>query len=313
MTAPAVPATRAAIRVERASARHRWRRHARGIVLYLGSFLFVFWALAPILWVIISSISTRTELYAVPIKQWIPENPTLQNYKDILTTGPKYRGGGSMPTADLLFSGLKNSVEVAVTSAVIITILASFGGYVFARMSFPGRNMAFLAILLLVPLPFWVSLTTLYFTMAELGLLDRNLGLIIIYSALVLPLPLWMMTTFIRDLPQSLEDAAVVDGASRLRTIWDIVLPLARPGMTSVFLISALAIWNSFLIPLVFTSSQASQPLTVVLSLFVGQYEVAWEAMAAPAVLVMLPPLLLAFFFQRYLVRGMFIGGTGGE
>lgn len=313
MSVPAVPVARATARIEQTKTRRSWRRHIKAAVLYIASFFFVFWALAPILWVIISSISTRTDLYAVPIKKWIPESPTLQNYKDILTTGPKYRGGGSMPTADLLFSGLTNSVEVTLISAAVITLIASFGGYVFARMSFPGRNMAFLAILLLVPLPFWVSLTTLYFTMAQLGLLDKNLGLIIIYSALVLPLPLWMMTTFMRDLPTSLEDAAALDGASRLRTIRDIVLPLARPGMTSAFLISALAIWNSFLIPLVFTSSQSSQPLTVVLSLFVGQYEVAWEAMAAAAVLVMLPPLLMAFFFQRYLVRGMFIGGTAGE
>jgi multiple sugar transport system permease protein len=285
----------------------------KSIVLYVASFFFVFWAIAPILWIFVSSISTRSDLYAVPIKKWIPESPTFQNYKDILTSGPKYRGGGSMPTADLLFSGLRNSVEVTLISAALITLLASFGGYVFARMEFPLRRTAFAAILLLVPLPFWVSLTTLYFIMAQLGLLDKNIGLILIYSALVLPLPMWMMTTFVRDLPLSLEDAASLDGASRLRTIWDIVLPLARPGMTSVFLISALAIWNSFLIPLVFTSSQSSQPLTVVLSLFVGQYEVAWEAMAAAAVLVMLPPLLMAFFFQRYLVRGMFIGGTSGE
>jgi multiple sugar transport system permease protein len=281
--------------------------------LYAASFLFIVWAVGPILWVFISSISTRPELYLTPYKHWIPEQPTLQNFVDILTTGPQYRAGGYMPTAALLASGFSNTLQMSIIGGGAITLLATFAGYVFARVRFRGRNIVFFAILLLLPLPIWVSLNPLYFIMSSLGLIDTKLGLLLIYIAFGLPLQLWLMTTFIRGLPEGVDEAASIDGASRWQIMWHIILPLSRPGMTSAFLISALSIWNAFLIPLVFSTSQASQPVTVVLSLFIGQYEVPWESMSAATALIILPPLALAFFFQRYLVRGAFVGSTSGE
>lgn len=289
------------------------QRATRLIWIYLLSGLLIFFVTAPILWMLISSISTRQELYEVPIKHWVPQQPTLDNFRLILSTGPAYRDGGFVPTAELLLLGFRNTLVTSVVGATLITILASAAGYVFARIRFAGRNIAFLAIMLLLPLPVWVSLSTLFFTMSALGLTDSNIGLILIYVATGLPLQLWLMTTFIRDLPVNVEEAAAIDGASRLQIVRHIVMPVARPGMTSVFLISALGIWNAFLVPLIIGSSKASQPLTVVLSLFIGQYEVAWEVMSAATVLVMVPPLVLAFVAQRYLVRGMVAGASADE
>lgn len=294
-------------------ARVRRRHVVRYLAVYGASILFLVWALGPILWVFISSVSTRPELYSAPIKHWIPERPTLQNFVDILTTGPQYRAGGYLPTASLLFSGFSNTLQMSIIGGGVITLLATFAGYVFARIRFPGRNVVFFGILLLLPLPIWVSLNPLYFIMSSLGLIDSKLGLLLIYVAFGLPLQLWLMTTYIRGLPEGVDEAAAIDGASRWQTLVYIVLPLSKPGMTSAFLISALSIWNAFLIPLVFSTSQASQPVTVVLSLFLGQYEVPWESMSAATALIILPPLLLAFFFQRYLVRGAFVGSTSGE
>jgi multiple sugar transport system permease protein len=296
--------------------RHRTvsrRRATQLFWIYAASALLVFFVMAPIMWMFISSISTRQELYAVPTKHWIPQQPTLDNFRLILSTGPSYRDGGFVPTAELLLLGLRNTLVTSLVGASLITILASAAGYVFARIRFAGRNVAFLAIMVLLPLPVWVSLSTLFFTMSQLGLTDSNMGLILIYVATGLPLQLWLMTTFIRDLPVNVEEAAALDGASRLQIVRHIVMPVARPGMTSVFLISALGIWNAFLVPLIIGSSKASQPLTVVLSLFIGQYEVAWEVMSAATVLVMVPPLALAFFAQRYLVRGMVAGASSDE
>jgi multiple sugar transport system permease protein len=289
------------------------RRTLKLAVVYGVSLLLIFFVLAPIVWMFISSISTRQELYAVPHKHWIPQQPTLDNFRTILTTGPSYRDGGFVPTAELLALGFRNTMLTSIVGASLITILATAAGYVFARVKFRGRRMAFLAIMLLMPLPIWVSLSTLFFTMSQLGLTDSNMGLILIYVATGLPLQLWIMTTFIRDLPVNVEEAAAIDGASRWQIVWHIVIPVARAGMTSVFLISALGIWNAFLAPLIIGSSKESQPLTVVLSLFIGQYEVAWEVMSAATVLVMVPPLALAFFFQRYLVRGMVAGASSDE
>ena len=164
--------------------------------------------------------------------------------------------------------------------------------------------------MLMLPLPIWVSLIALYFIMSQLKLLDTLLGLVLIFVTLLLPLSVWMMTTFIRDIPGEIQDAARVDGADRWRLVYSIILPLSRPGMVAVFLVGMLSTWNNFLIPLIFSRTDDSQPLTIVLTLFIGQYEVAWEDMSAAAVVTMLPPFIMALFFQRYLVRGLTMGAV---
>ena len=181
-------------------------------------------------------------------------------------------------------AGLRNSAIISVASAAIVTLLASGAGYAFARMQFRGKNVIFLLIMLMLPLPIWVSLIALFFIMLQLKLVDTLLGLVLIFVTLLLPLSVWMMTTFIRDIPSEIQDAARVDGAGRWRLLYSIILPLARPGM------AMLTTWNNFLIPLIFSRSADSQPLTIVLTLFIGQYEVAWEDMSAAAVVTMLPP-----------------------
>jgi multiple sugar transport system permease protein len=162
----------------------------------------------------------------------------------------------------------------------------------------------------MMPLPIWVSLIALYFIMAKVGLLDNLLGMILILVTLHLPLSIWLMTTFLREIPREIEDAAFVDGCTRWEALHRIVIPLSRPGMAAVFLVSLLTSWNAFLIPMIFSSTVNSQPLTVVLTFFIGQNEVAWESMAAAAVVTMIVPILLALFFQRYLVRGLTMGAV---
>jgi multiple sugar transport system permease protein len=288
------------------------RQTLRLIVIYAASFVVLAWVLAPIYWVFVSSISTRIELYARPHKHWIPEQPTLQNYVDIFTTGQRFREGASLPTAELLKAGLRNTLAVSTITALVVTALATVAGHVFARLRFRGKTALFFYIVLMMPLPVWVSLISLFFLMSKLNLLDNNLGIMVVLTTLLLPLQLWLMTTFARDVPFEVEEAALIDGANRWQILWHVVFPLARPGMTSVFLVTFLSAWNAFLIPLIFTNTARSQSVTVVLSLFIGQYEVAWEAMSAATVLVMLPPILMALFLQRYLVRGLSLGALKG-
>ena len=288
----------------------RFQRSLRLGFIYALCAIVLIWALAPIYWVAVSSISTRRELYARPYKIWFPSEPTLESYRTIFTEGAKFRDGGFSPTAHLMSAGLRNSAIISVASAAIVTLLASGAGYAFARMQFRGKNVIFLLIMLMLPLPIWVSLIALFFIMLQLKLVDTLLGLVLIFVTLLLPLSVWMMTTFIRDIPSEIQDAARVDGAGRWRLLYSIILPLARPGMVAVFLVAMLTTWNNFLIPLIFSRSADSQPLTIVLTLFIGQYEVAWEDMSAAAVVTMLPPFLMALFFQRYLVRGLTMGAV---
>lgn len=285
------------------------RKRLRLIFIYAMCAIVLLWVLGPIYWVAVSSISTRSELYAQPYKVWFPSQPTLEHYVTIFTTGAEFRGGAS-PTAELMTAGLRNSVIISVASAAIVTSLAVGTGYVFARMRFIGKRIVFFFIMFMLPLPIWVSLIALFFLITQFGLLDTLPGLILIFVTLLLPLSVWMMTTFIRDIPEEIQDAARVDGAGRWRLVFSIILPLARPGMVAVFLVALLSTWNNFLIPLIFTRSADSQPLTVALTQFIGQYEVAWEDMSAAAVVTMLPPFVMALFFQRYLVRGLTMGAV---
>jgi len=192
----------------------------------------------------------------------------------------------------------------------LLSLLASLAGYAFARLNFRGRSFLFFMMLLLVPLPIWVSLIALFQLMSVLGLIDTKLGLILLFVAYGAPLYVWLMQTYIRATPRDIEEAALIDGASRFRALRTVVLPVALPGLVSVFLVAFLTVWNAFLIPLIFTNSENAQSLTVVLSLFIGQYEVAWEAMSAAAVVTMIPPVVMALFFQRYVVRGLALGAV---
>ena len=288
----------------------RGQERLRLTAIYILCAVVLIWALAPIYWVAVSSISTRKELYARPYKIWFPSKPTLESYQTIFTQGAKFRSGGFSPTAHLMGTGLRNSVIISVASAGIVTLMATGAGYAFARMDFKGKNIIFLLIMLMIPLPIWVSLIALFFLMSQLKLVDTLVGLILIFVTLLLPLSVWLMTTFVRDIPSEIQDAARVDGADRWRLVYSIVLPLARPGMVAVFLVAMLTTWNNFLIPLIFTRTDDSLPMTIVLTLFIGQYEVAWEDMSAAAVVTMLPPFLMALFFQRYLVRGLTMGAV---
>ncbi len=290
--------------------RRRPRTRRGTVVLYLLALVLAAWALAPIYWIVVSSVSTRIDLYSAPYKHWVPEHPTLQNFIDVFTTGPKYRAGGFLPSATLLYSGVRNSLLVSLSSAALLSVLASLAGYAFARLQFRGRRVLFFAMLLLVPLPIWVSLIALFQLMSTLGLVDSKVGLVLLFVAYGAPLYVWLMQTYIRGTPRDIEEAALIDGASRFRALGMIVLRVALPGLVSVFLVSFLTVWNAFLLPLIFTNTETAQPLTVVLSLFIGQYEVAWEAMSAAAVVTMIPPILLVLFFQRYVISGLAMGAV---
>jgi multiple sugar transport system permease protein len=288
------------------------RGRLRLVGIYAAVGVLLFWALAPIYWVVVSSISNRLELYQAPNKVWFPSTPTFEHYEALFSGGTGFRGAETSGAAGLMWSGLTNSLVTSVSTAIIVTLLCTGAGYVFARMRFRGKQLSFYYVMLMMPLPIWVALIALFFLMSRLGLVDTLPGLVLIFVAFSIPLATWLMATFVRDIPIEIEDAGLTDGATRWQILRLLVIPLARPGMVAVFLVILLTTWNAFLIPLIFTRTADSQTMTVVLTLFIGQYEVAWEAMSAAAVLTMVPPLLIAVFFQRYLVRGMTLGAVKG-
>lgn len=287
-----------------------YRHLMKRVCIYLLCAIALLWAIGPIYWILVSSISTRMELYATPIKSWFPSEPTWEAYIRLFQGGGQYRGGNVSPTEGLMWSGLYNTLFVSVVSALFVTFLSTNAGYVFARMKFKGRGFIFFFLMLMMPLPLWVSIIALFFIISNAGLIDTLSGMILLFIVFLLPLGIWLMSTFIRDINPEIEEAAIVDGCNRWQLLRWIIYPLSKSGLAAVFLVSFLTVWNNFLLPLIFTRSPDSQMLTVVLSLFVGQYEVAWEDMAAAAVITMMPPFLIALFFQRFLIRGMTLGAV---
>ena len=287
-----------------------YRHLMKRVCIYLLCAIALLWAIGPIYWILVSSVSTRMELYATPIKSWFPSEPTWEAYIRLFKGGGQFRGGNVSPTEGLMWSGLYNTLFVSVVSALFVTFLSTNAGYVFARMKFRGRGFIFFFLMLMMPLPLWVSIIALFFMISNAGLIDTLSGMILLFIVFLLPLGIWLMSTFIREINPEIEEAAIVDGCNRWQLLLWIIYPLSKSGLAAVFLVSLLTVWNNFLLPLIFTRSPDSQMLTVVLSLFVGQYEVAWEDMAAAAVVTMLPPFLIALFFQRFLIRGMTLGAV---
>jgi multiple sugar transport system permease protein len=280
----------------------------RKIGLYIILALLLMWALSPIYWVFISSISSRIELYIAPLKHWFPDKPTIENYKDVFKSGPRYKATVSIPSTIIFLKAVRNSLILSAGSAVILSLLSFVTGYAFSRFKFRGKNLLFIVVLAMMPLPIWISLITLYLMMSALNWVDSLPGMILVFVAYGIPLYTWLMRTYMESVPVELEDAARVDGASRFRTMFQITFPIVKPGLTSVFLVAFLTTWGNFWVPLIFSSTPKSQPLTLVLSLFIGQFNVAWNALSTAVILSIVPLLLLAFFFQRYLVRGLTMG-----
>ncbi|MQY77265.1 MAG: ABC transporter permease subunit [Spirochaeta sp.] len=277
------------------------------ILLIITVALIVFWSLAPVLWILISSISTRAELYSVP-PHWLPQNVTFSAYKNVLISGEGFRGGGGISAAELIRKGIINSVFIAVITTVLVMIFAPLLGYAFSRLTFRGRNFFFYIIIGIIALPSWPVLIGLFSEFSAVGLLDTKIGLILLSFTFRIPFETWFMKGYFESVPSELEDAARIDGCTHIQTLYKVSIHVVRPGLIAVSIISFLFTWNMFSAPLVLTYTLRSKPLTVVMTEFIGQYFVHWDLMSAAAVLAIIPPVVIVLFFQKYIVKGLSAG-----
>jgi multiple sugar transport system permease protein len=274
------------------------------ILIYASAILTAIVILAPFAWLVISSVASPVDLLARPLR-WIPEHASLDRYVSIFE-------GGVNDAADTFRAALANSMIVAGSSVAISMVVGVFGAYAFARLRFPGRRLTVLVFLSTYMLPPIAIVIPLYLTMVQLHLLDTRLGLIIVYCSFITPFVIWILSGHFRAIPRELEDAARVDGASRVGALVRIVLPLARSGLLATALFGFLVAWDEFLYALVFTSSTASKTIPVAIAEFSGRFSVNFGMVATGGVLAALPPLLIAFVFQRYIVSGLSSGAVKG-
>ncbi len=261
---------------------------------------------APIVWLIISSVSTRAELLSVP-PHWIPHELTLKNYFNIFIGGP------DTPDAARVFKrALLNSIVVSSLVTFISLVLGIPAAYAFARMKFAGRHGMMLTLLGTRMLPAVSIIIPLFIIASRLGQTDTRLALVVMYLTFTLPFVIWIMASFFQTIPMELEDAALIDGCSRLGILWRIILPISGPGLASTTIFAFLLAWDEFFFALIFTTTEASKTVPVAIAEFTGRYTVDYGAMATGGVLAAIPPILLALLFHRYIVRGLTSGAVKG-
>ena len=257
-------------------------------------------ALAPVYWMITISLKHEVDQFAVP-PRWFLFAPTLEHYADAFLT----RSFGQY---------LLNSAIVAVCSTASALVLGTLAAYSLARFRLPfglDRKLA-LWILSTRMFPAIVTAVPLFLIMRDLSLLNTQLSLIIVYTAFNLPFVVWMMRGFFAEVPRDLEDAALVDGDSRLGAFRRVVLPLVAPGLAATAVFCLIVSWNEFLFALVLTQTDAAMTLPVGIAGRVTQYEIKWGVMSAAGVVAMVPILAFAMAVQKYLVRGLSLGAVKG-
>ncbi len=262
--------------------------------------------LGPFLWLFISSISPAKELISVPF-HWFPSHPTISRFKDIFLQS----ANGENVSANFRVS-MVNSFIVATGTTFISILVGSLGAYAFARLKFRFRRTMLFGFLSVYMLPPIVLVIPLYLIIANMGLLDTKLGLIITYCSLITPFTLWTMSNYFRTLPADLEEAARVDGCSRLGAFFRIVIPLSKPGLFASALFAFLLAWDEFLFALIFTSTTNSKTIPVAIAEFAGKYSSDYGLVCAGGVLAALPPVILALIFQKNIVGGLTAGSVKG-
>lgn len=288
--------------------RHRLRRGLNWILFYAFVLMLVFAVLAPFAWMVISSISPQVELTKRP-PHWFPEEPTLRRFRALIFGAAE---GQAMPVATERFvSALVNSLLVSSITTLVCIAAGSAAAYALVRLPVPGKQHLLVGMLGAQMLPIIVIIIPLYLLMQAAQLVDTRQGLILLYSGFMLPTVIWIMVSYFQTIPVELEEAAMIDGCSRVGTLVRIVMPLSGPGIVAVAAFTFLSSWNEFFIALIITASRA-KTITVIVTEFATQFGIDYGLMTTGGVIGSIPPLILAFLLQRYIVQGLTAGAMKG-
>ncbi len=274
--------------------------------LFVLSILIMIWTIIPLIWMVGLSLKAPNDL-AAPGKAIIgnfwPTDPTTENYQLIFT------GGAS----DLFMPALRNSFVVCLVATLISVVLAMFCAYAISRLDFPGKRLILSTALTVSFFPVISMVTPLYDLWRQIGLFDTIPGLILPYLALTLPLSIWTMTAFFRQIPWEMEQAAQVDGASNWEAFRKVIVPLATPGVFTTAIITFFTAWNDFVFAISLTSDQA-RTVPAALAFFTGasQFTQPTGAIMAAAVVVTVPVVILVLLFQQRIVAGLTSGAVKG-
>jgi|DewCreStandDraft_5_1066085.scaffolds.fasta_scaffold19784_2 multiple sugar transport system permease protein len=282
----------------------RPRQVLRTVVIYALAITVMAVFLAPIVWLFISSITPLPQLLTVPLK-WLPEHPTFEHYNRILTASRN-----AETTASNFKVAIGNSILVAGSVTLVCLFVGSLAAYAFARLDVPLGDKLIFLLLFTQMIPGIAIMIPLYLIASRLNMLDRRITLVIIYCSFSLPFVIWMMRGYFQTIPRELEDAAMIDGCSRVGALFRVVIPLSKPGLFATGIFAFLGAWNEFLMALVMTQSLASKTMPVAMAEFIGRFRVDYGLMCTVGVIACVPPILFALVFQRYLIEGLTAGAV---
>lgn len=301
----------------------RFGTQVRSAVILVASVMLLAYVMGPIVWLLSSSLQTEAEIVSVP-PHWIPEAPTLENFEAIFVqeheevTYETRRqadpvSGGYIPsTARNLLPAMWNSFVVSALVVLLNLLVGVPAAYVMAKIRFWGRSTAIYFILATRVIPDIALVVPFFLVIRNLGLLDSIFSLVITYLAVTVPFTVFILISYFESLPDELDKAARVDGCSRFQTMVHVFLPLALPSLVAVVLFTFLTSWNEFLLALMFTQTIASQTLPIVVASFTSDFTISFSFINAAGVVAIVPPVIIAVLFQRYLVSGLTAGAVKG-
>jgi multiple sugar transport system permease protein len=275
-----------------------FRGSKEAVLFYAFVGLFVLVSVFPLLWVFKMSIVTKSELFASP-PTILPETPTGASYATIFVD-PRFQ------------KGLINSTIIAGTTTLICLFFGSIAAYALARLRFRFKSLVMTLILAISFFPHVAIIAPLFLQFRQVGLINTYWAMIIPDTVFALPLTIWILHAFFKELPKDLEDAAKVDGATTIQAFRMVILPLAAPGFFTAAILTFIYAWNEFLIANTFAFDESTQPVTVVIPNFATIYTVDYGAQAAAAVVVTLPLVILVLVFQRRIISGLTAGAVKG-
>lgn len=253
--------------------------------------------LFPLYWMLVASLTVEARLFQAP--SLLPFGASLDHYRALFDA------------RDFMVP-IRNSLIVAGLTTVLVIPVAALCAYAIARMPLRGKRPLLALVLAVSMFPQISIVAPLYLVLRELRLLDTYPGLVLPYLTFSMPLAIWLLTGFFRHLPRDLEEAAMLDGASRLRMLRDIILPVSRPGLASTAILTFLYCWNEFLFALSFTLGPDRYTVPVAIALFRGRYQVPWGEVLAGALVATIPVVIVVLAFQRHIVAGLTAGATKG-
>ena len=265
-------------------------------VLFLGLWLVI--TVFPLYWIIVTSFKTPGAIFSYPLTYW-PEVFSIENYVGLFE---KAQFG----------TYIVNSLLISTVAAIFATVISMLSAYVLARFDFRTKGALLMAFLVTQMIPSFIALGPLYLMMVQLKLVDNKFGLILIYIAVCIPFSTVMLRGFFANVPDALEEAAMIDGCSRIGALFRVIVPVMKPGIVAAFIFNFVNCWNELFLSVTLMNSDSNMTIPTALNGFISSYNIDWGSMSAAAVLTIIPTMILFAFASKYIVQGLTAGAVKG-